>query len=51
MKESLLAVVTIALSASAITSPVIAEENDGKGGMELQGSDLFHQMILQAMRV
>ena len=31
MKESLLAVVTIALSASAITSPVIAEENDGKG--------------------
>ena len=31
MKGSLLAVVTIALSASAITSPVIAEENDGKG--------------------
>ena len=31
MKESLLVVVTVALSASAITSPAIAEENDGKG--------------------
>ena len=49
MKASLFAVVAVTLSTSAIGSPVIAGEIDGKAGMERQVSVLFRQMTLQAM--